>query len=178
MSACREWKEQLLELAARGPEAANDPGAASRRLEAHLQTCAGCAAALAEFRGGAARLSAAFPALADGAAPNEGFEARVFVRISAHKGAGPVASYVKVWRHSFRMRLAVAGALCALVIAALVWPSVKKLWQGREPVVSISEWRSPTDSLLRTPGQELLQSGPKVGDFYFSLRPVSKKERK
>ena len=53
-------------------------------------------------------------------------------------------------------RLAFA-ALLLVVVAVSVIPIIRR---HRTPQISISEWRAPTDFLLKTPGQELLTSVP------------------
>jgi anti-sigma-K factor RskA len=184
MNACREWKGQLLEYATLGVSAdeaaaGKERDAEAKRLEAHIKGCAGCAAALAELRARAARIDTAIPSLAQGAELREGFEARVFARIAAGEASGNAASLRTYSWGGWRTRLAAAGVVCAVVIAAVVWPQVKKWWHiGEEPAMSISTWRSPTESLLRTPGMELLRSAPKVGEVYFSLQQVSRKVKK
>jgi hypothetical protein len=197
MNACREWKDQVLEFAvegfaANGAEAERvgasiERGAEARRLEAHIKGCASCAAALAEMRARAARIDLALPKLAEGAELQEGFEARVIAQIGSRKAArisaghasGNAASRRSNWLSGWRMRLAAAGVVCAVVIAAVVWPQVKKRWHiGEEPAVSISTWRSPTESLLQTPGRELLQSGPKLGEVYFPVETPARRVNK
>jgi hypothetical protein len=181
MNACREWKDKLLEYAVLegATGATKEFGADACALEAHIKGCAVCAAALGELRARTARIDAALPQIADGAKLQEGFEARVFARIAGGDAGGNSAARYTNWLSGWRMRLAMAGAVCAVVIAAVVWPQVKKIWHiGEEPVMSISTWRSPTESLLRTPGQELLRSGPKVGEVYFSLGQFPKEVKK
>lgn len=186
MSACREWKNEMLELAAGESDVTRESGAESPRLEAHIKGCAGCASAMTELRAQAARLDAALPRVADGAELRDGFETRVFARIAAGETQGSAAhvggnSWGAPWWSGWRIRLAAAGVVCTVVVATVVWPQVKKYWHIGEPVVSITEWRSPTDSLLQTPGQELLRSTPKLGQVYFRVeektsRTESKKD--
>jgi anti-sigma-K factor RskA len=175
MNACREWKSDLLEYAA---GTANDRGTGSSGVEAHIKGCAVCAAALAGLREQAVRLDTALPGIAEGAELREGFEARVFARIAAGDASAKESRLNANWLSGWRMRLAVAGMVCA-VVASVMWPTVKKRWHiGEEPAFSISTWRSPTDSLLRTPGQELMQGTPKLGEVYFSMGQVSKEVKK
>jgi hypothetical protein len=175
MSACTEWKGEVFDSAMRDEfavaatvisnEAGLDRGAKARRLESHLKGCAECSALFADLRARTARVDAALPKLADAGEVSEGFEARVFGRIAARQMESR-----KMWWSGWGMRLATAGVVCAVVAALVMWPQMKKLWRVREaPTISISKWRSPTESLLRTPGQELLERGPKVGDVYLPL---------
>ncbi len=193
MMACKEWKERLLEYAALefadggpetgGVETAKERSVDARRVEAHIKGCAGCAAALAEMRKRAVRIDSALPRIAEGEELNEGFEARVFARIAAGEGArrsNPGNAWSgSAWLTVWRIRLAAAGVVCAVAVAAVVWPTIKKKWHiGEEPAFSISTWRSPTDGLLRTPGRELLQSGPKLGEVYFPVGTAARQVNK
>jgi hypothetical protein len=171
MSACTEWKGKILEFVVKEKYAETDTTsdaeriANAGRLELHLKGCAECAALFADLRARAERVDAALPMLADAAELREGFEARVLARIADQEMASR-----RVWWSGWGMRLATAGVVCGVVVGAVTWPQIKKLWQVRPaPEVSITTWRSPTESLLRTPGRELLERGPKVGDVYLPL---------
>jgi len=68
-------------------------------------------------------------------------------------------------------RLAAAVAGLATTIAAVVWllPGVHVAREGADRAreqagVSITSWKPATDFLLETPGRELLQSVPAIGD--------------
>jgi hypothetical protein len=60
---------------------------------------------------------------------------------------------------------AISAALTILiaVIAFSVRPSGRR--ELTCPQVSITEWKSSTDFLLRTPGEEILQTVPRFGDW-------------
>jgi hypothetical protein len=181
MNACKEWKNELVELAAEGAVA--DNADAAQRVEAHINGCSACAATLTELRAQALRLDAGLARIAGGAELRDGFEARVIARIAAGEMQGSDVrergnSWGASWWSGWRMRLAAAGVVCAVVVATVVWPTVKKHWHIGEPEISITQWRSPTDSLLQTPGQDLLRSTPKLGVGYFPLEQVSKEVKK
>jgi len=123
----------------------------------HLETCAECRdeaeraqAALAGF-GESVRAEAGRP---------DGFWAWQRDAILARVAQGTVRT----------RRLAWAGAMVLVILGAVL------LTRPRQPAprspATISEWRSPTDWLLRTPGDALLRSTPRVGDFYFPLEPA------
>ena len=61
--------------------------------------------------------------------------------------------------------VAVAAGLAAMI--AVVVMSIPR--SGRRnigsPEISITEWKSSTDFLLRTPGLELLRTVPRIGDW-------------
>ena len=64
-------------------------------------------------------------------------------------------------------RLAWAAAMVVLMLTAAL------LTRPGQPAprtpANISEWRSPTESLLRSPGSDFLSSTPRLGGFYFPL---------
>ena len=163
MKACREWKDRLPDLAL---GALQPPDA--RAVEAHLAGCAACAAALSELRGRAEEIDAAVHQLVQGVQPSLGFRARVLASLETHSASG-------AWRP---WRFAMLGLVSALVVVVAVFlrPSLGKREPSlrqptAKPLTALSAWRSPTDSLLHSSGEELLRVTPRLGDFYFSLEP-------
>ena len=84
--------------------------------------------------------------------------------------AGEFGSFLQRARpRANRMRLSVWGAVAAglAVMIAVVVMSIPR--SGRRtfggPEISITEWKSSTDFLLRTPGLELLQTVPSIGEW-------------
>jgi hypothetical protein len=71
------------------------------------------------------------------------------------------------------LRLAAAGAAVVVVALLSAWLVAQKV-PAPSPspgaVPSIVEWRSPTDFLLRTPGQEILRQPPALGRG-FAIEP-------
>lgn len=63
-----------------------------------------------------------------------------------------------------RLRLAFAGALMLLIAATIVIVNLPSDTPPAAASIPIAEWKAPTDFLLLTPGQELLQSAPRFGD--------------
>ena len=65
------------------------------------------------------------------------------------------------------------AAVAVVLLAAVFLPPLAERWaaltERRQTSVSLSEWRSPTESLLRAPAHELMQSAPRLGEFYFPL---------
>jgi len=55
-------------------------------------------------------------------------------------------------------------AAASLVVAALAAVAVLRAPPPPARVVSIEEWRAPTDFLLRTPGREILETVPLIGE--------------
>ena len=116
---------------------------AARGLEQHLQACPVCAAALAELRARRERMDTGLRQLVQSAEPSTDFRARVL------------------------------AAVAALVLFAVLGGPL-----GPQPDLALmaaqelSRWQSPTETLLRSPAEELLQSAPPLGQFYFSLEPI------
>ncbi|MFQ5723929.1 MAG: hypothetical protein ACE5G6_05505 [Terriglobia bacterium] len=169
MSACRDWHDRLLDYTLGAVSVSVDP------VVEHVQHCAGCAATLAEFRARRAQLDAALGQLLEGAEPSPAFRARVLA-------AAETSAMSWLGRPAWVGVLAAAGVL---VLAAVLLPELGERraspTRSRPPsVVALSEWRSPTESLLRSPGGELLWSTPSLGEFYFPLpsaRPGAGEEK-
>jgi anti-sigma factor RsiW len=163
MSPCREWNDRLLDFAL-GDLEPQDAAA----VEAHLAGCAACAAAVGEFQRRAAEISSAVHQIVQGVELPPGFFARVLTRLEAHRALA--------WP---RWRLAVLGAglVTALVLGAISGPFLAQRWPSLrqpapEPAAALSTWQSPTEGLLRSSSEELLQGAPRLGEFYFRLQPV------
>lgn len=151
MNACREWKDRLLDAALGAP--------AEAKLEAHLGACLPCAAALAGWRAQREQMDAALGVLVRGAEPSPDLRTRVLAAAETVPAAGPAQP---AW----------VGALAAVAVVLLAGLLLDQPPGPPRPVTSLSEWQSPTDWLLETPGSEWLRSTPRVGDFYFSLEPA------
>jgi hypothetical protein len=68
----------------------------------------------------------------------------------------------------------IAGAVCAITIMVAVvllqlMPSAPRGITSL-PLASLSQWKSPTDFLLETPGREMLRSVPAIGVWQDSGR--------
>jgi hypothetical protein len=63
----------------------------------------------------------------------------------------------------------IAAAVCLIVIMGAAWWMRGGLYRRRSEagatVASIAGWKSPTDFLLETPGRDLLQSVPTIGQW-------------
>jgi anti-sigma factor RsiW len=163
MSPCREWNDRLLDFAL-GDLEPRDAAA----VEAHLAGCGACAAAVSEFQRRAAEINSAVHQIVQGAELRPGFFARVLARLEARPAPA--------WP---RWRLAVLGAglATALVLGAILGPFLARRWPSLRqpapaPVAALSTWQSPTEGLLRSSGEELLEGAPRLGEFYFRLPSV------
>ena len=164
MSPCREWNDRLLDFAL-GDLEPRDAAA----VEAHLAGCGACAAAVSEFQGRAAEINSAVHQIVQGVELPPGFFARVLARLEARPAAAG-------WRR-WRLAMLGAGLVTALILGAILGPFFAQRWPSLrqpapEPAAALSTWRSPTEGLLRSSGEELLRATPRLGEFYFRLQPV------
>ncbi|MFQ5927595.1 MAG: zf-HC2 domain-containing protein [Terriglobia bacterium] len=157
MSACREWEERLLDSAL---DALN--GSALSEMEEHLESCPGCAAAGVALRRRREQLDTALRQLVPAAEPSPAFRARVLAALEARRA--PRAWYP-----------AQVGVLAAVAIVVLGGVFLGRLSERgtsiTPPAATLSDWRSPTEGLLRSAADEWLQA-PRLGQFYFSLEPA------
>lgn len=159
MNACPHWNDHLLDSALGALHSS-----AVDQLEDHLQQCKVCSAALVELRLRRERLDTALKQFIRGPEPSPAFRTRVLAAVEA-------SSVRTAARPAWVGTLA---AVAVVVLAGVFLPSLAERWASVEQsappaVVALSQWRSPTDSLLRSSADELLQSGPRLGEFYFSL---------
>jgi hypothetical protein len=91
------------------------------------------------------------------------------LRREDHAHAGEFGSFLRARPRANPIRLSVWAAAAAglAVTIAVVVMSVPR--SGRRtigtPEISITEWKSSTDFLLRTPGLELLRTIPSIGEW-------------
>lgn len=163
-NACKEWKDQLLETTL--------TGTTPNGLEEHLQSCADCGAELKELQARRAKLDMLLLMMARDAEPSGDFRARVLAAAESVR-EGKHARPWRVWTF--------AGATAVVVVALMAGLSVMEKnkrvvpQNELEAAQKLAEWRAPSDSLLRTPGQEILNSMPKLGNSYLQL-PVKTNE--
>jgi len=142
MNAHSQWEQSLVDHALGEP--------AGAELQAHLASCPECSAALEELRTRGGVLDSTLRQMA-AQEPRPGGPQRVMARIG--EPAAPI--------HVLRWASATMAATAALV-GLWMWSGY-----GRPPASTLSTWRSPTESLLRSPADPLLKSVPRVGDAYF-----------
>ena len=150
---CSEWKDALLEAALCEKPAPE--------LERHLSGCPACAAGLAQLRARREQLDALLPLAARAPEPSPGFHARV---MHAAESAGrPVRSLWPAWG------LVIAAILLVLFSggSALQWFSKRTSPEAELATATrLAHWRAPSDALLNTPGKEILNSMPRLGEPY------------
>ena len=158
MTACPEWKDRLLDFALEALSAGE-----RSELHRHLESCHGCAAALVELRSRQQQLGAALRGLVQAGEPSPGFQARVLAAVEPRPQA--VAG-----------RAAWIGALAGAAVVVLAGVFLERVEErAAEQILPdltpLSQWRSPTETLLRSPSYESFQSAPRLGEFYYPLEP-------
>jgi anti-sigma factor RsiW len=165
MNACRDWNDCLLDSALGALEPLQ-----ARAVEAHVRTCAACAAALNQFRARAKQIDDALPQLVEEAQPPLGFHVRLLAAIEA---CSQPAS-----QHTRRLHPMATAALLAALALAILLPAPSKRWpagtQFAPASQTLSSWRSPTETLLRCSGDQLLRSTPRLGQFDFDVSAMQK----
>jgi hypothetical protein len=157
-SACEKWKDQLLEAAL--------TGANPQELAEHLQTCAPCAVELRALEARRTRMDTLLPLLARGSQPSADFRARVLAAAEATDKRKRVAR----WRF-WTLAGATATAVTLLLIG-VTWHRQAALRVSKDELAAaqkLAVWRAPSDSLLATPGQEILRTTPKLGESYLHV---------
>jgi hypothetical protein len=160
---CEKWKDQLLETAL--------TGTASADFETHLRSCTICSKELDAARTRKARLDELLPLAARGAEPPVDFRARVLA-VSEAVREGSRARRWRLWT--------LAGATAAIVVLMIgvtIYRRTAPAFPKEELAMAqkLAEWRAPSDGLLRTPGQEMLRTMPRLGKSYLGV-PVKKDE--
>lgn len=162
MNPCHQWSEVLHDFALDAL-----PVSAARALEEHLRLCIPCAAAASDLRQRRLQLDAGLSQLFSAAEPAADFRARV---LAAAEASRPASTWQPAWR------AALAGVALLIMASALFQlPGWRRQAANppQPPAVSLSDWRAPTDGLLAPPSSALLNSGPRLGEFYFPLDSIS-----
>jgi hypothetical protein len=163
-SDCAKWKDRLLEAAL--------TGAAASGLEEHMLKCASCAGELAALRARRERLDALLPLVAQGAEPSPEFRARVLAAAEAASEAKRRRQW-RVWGLAVATAMTVAALTIGLTLHRRAAVTVPKA--DLAAAEKLVEWRAPSDVLLKTPGQEILRTTPRLGETYLRV-PVKKDE--
>ncbi len=148
MIACHEWKDALIDRAL--------GQSSDEALDAHLAACPACAEALRVWRERAAQLDPAIHRLTAGQPGPYGPE-----RILSH--------LAQPSRKPFHGRLAWALPLIIL-LALAVYRLAPKPSRDPLPLTALSTWRSPTESLLRSPADPLLKAVPHFGEGFYPMK--------
>ena len=162
MNACREWNDLLLDAALLGT--------VSTKLESHLQACSPCTKRLGDLRSRCEQMDHAISGLVgDAEAPRE-LQQQVLQAVAA----------ISVKRQWWRPEVAAIAAMALVCCVLLLLIPLRRNGAGaadgqRRASISNSSltWQSPTASLLGPAKNQLLQSPPRLGDFYFPLATTS-----
>jgi hypothetical protein len=161
--ACVRWKDQLLEAAL--------TGAMTKDFEEHLRSCMVCSRELDLVRARRVGLDDLLPLVARGAEPRADFRARVLAAAGTAGGANRARQW-RLWT--------LAGATVAMVVmvigATIYWRAAQTIPDKElAPAQKLAEWRAPSDSLLVTPGQDIMRTMPRLGESYLNV-PVKTDE--
>jgi hypothetical protein len=161
---CGRWKNELLEAALTGTMAPE--------LEQHLASCGECVKTMEVLRERRERLDALLPRVARGAEPPAGLGAKVLA-------AAQVAERQDHVTRRWTWRLVAATATIAAVVTAALVARRFPPRANADPEIAAAErlarWQAPSDTLLETPGYEILRSTPKLGETYLQT-PVRTNE--
>jgi anti-sigma factor RsiW len=148
MKGCPQWEEAIAECALGDPP---QPGFAT-----HLATCPPCENALRESRATAARIDEALHHSAAVEPPLYGPE-RVMAHIHAQSDTRGW------WRWA---AVVAAGLIAAWLIQIGIW-----VRSPAPEVAALSNWRSPTEALMRPPVLAAWTLTPRLGEGFFKLKP-------
>lgn len=162
MNPCPQWRDSLHDFALDAL-----PHSAARAVEDHLRECVPCAASASDLKLRRRQMDAGLAQLFSTAEAPAGFRARI---LAAAEASRPASAWQPAWS------AALAGVALLIVAAALFqmpgWRS-EPANPPQPPTVSLTDWRAPTDGLLPPRLSELLNSGPRLGEFYFPLDSIS-----
>jgi hypothetical protein len=166
MKGCENWNEQLTETALGRPT--------PRDVEEHLASCPACREALNDLRERRRHMDSGLRSLVSTDGPSPAFRDRLTSAIEAQRAP----------RFGWRVPIGAmaAGVAVAVLVMILGRTPNRPAGPGESPGPSlpaarISEWRSPTDVLLRTPADELLKSSPRLGVTFFSIESARPRPR-
>lgn len=161
-NTCTKWKDALLEAAL--GETANE------ELDRHLSLCQECATELKALRARRQQMDALLPLIARTAEPSPNLHAR----ITSAAEAGGKRRLPNLWP-----RWAMAGAVAAIVMTAILVLTLSgkpgltndELSQAQ----ALAQFQAPTDVFLQLPGQEFLNSTPKLGESFMTMTKETSK---
>ena len=148
MTDCQKWKDALIDHALGQP--------ADAALEEHLAACPACAEVLRAWRERAAQMDPA-------------------IRQITTVEPGPYGPERILSRVALRPRRPLYGRLAwVLPLVILLALTFYKLYRPEPraplPLTALSTWRSPTQSLLRSPADPLLKDVPRLGEGFFQMK--------
>lgn len=137
-------------------------GSPTATLEAHLAACAGCAEALEAWRQQAAKMDRGVQQLTAAEPRAQGPE-RVLAQIQ-HPPGKP-----------FYGRIALAALLLSISVVMVLYRPTPPAKVVPFPVMALSTWRSPTESLMHSAADPLLKRVPRLGEKFFETKSTGDK---
>lgn len=166
MKPCDQWRRELADHVLDTP--------ASPALTAHLEKCAACSAARAEWQQRMEQIDAGIRKLA-ASEPSADSATRVMAEVRSRRQR-------PLW---LLERNTAAAVLAGLIIVAA---SGTYIWKAHEQhretqrllsaSAAIASWESPTQGLLRSPTNSWLKSVPRLGGFFYELKASELKKEK
>ncbi len=165
MNSCSEFRDSLLDHALGLPRTSD--------VESHLAGCKACARALERWRSQVRQIDSGVRRLV-------AIEPSPFLvpSVLAKANASPsLALWPRRWKVAFASLALIAVACLAGVTAH------RAIEKRREAQVisiarSLSRWKSPTESLLRSPVDPLLKNLPRLGESFFEVKTEFKPLRR
>jgi hypothetical protein len=158
MKGCENWKEYLTEVALGLPVPPD--------VEEHLASCAVCREALTALRERSRQMDSVLRSLVCTEGPSPAFRDRLTSAIEARRAS----------RFGWRVPIGAIAAGVAVAVLVIILGRAVNRRSGPEDspapppaAARISEWRSPTDALLRTAADEFLKLSPRFGVAYFPI---------
>ena len=151
-------------------------GADQQEFDQHIETCASCRREVQALRSdlGLLALSTA------GARPPARSKDRLMRAIAAEPRGVQARAPQAVPRRGLSWALIPAViALGLLVAVGNLWRQNSALRAAQQELAAaqkLSQWRAPSDTLLTTPGSEMLRSVPRIGQTYLSVPAKSSQE--
>jgi hypothetical protein len=166
MSACKKWHEELTEHAL--------GGAASPALTAHLDRCAACSATLGAWRARVRQIDAGLRQLA-ASEPSPPAASRMLAEIRLSQ---PERFLGFGWKTVAAAVMGVTILLASVSHFLAVQERRQQTEKTLAAAAALARWRSPTQGLLRSPTDQWTGSVPRLGEYFYELKPGTPKPRK
>jgi hypothetical protein len=161
MSACKRWQESLVDHALGEPPSAE--------LQAHFSSCRECSSALESLRNRARQIDDGVCAAVTVEPPPQ-LEHRILLAASAHRSPA-------LWRWSAAAVVLLAATAAATLVVRhdIGRRQAQERQQLLASAAALSEWRSPTASLLVSPSRLWLGGVPQLGRLFFEMKPLEER---
>lgn len=157
MNPCSAFRDSLLDHALGLPRTSG--------LESHLADCKACSYALERWRAQAGLIDSGVRRLV-AVEPSPFLTSSVLAKANSSPTLAP---WPMRWKAAFASLALVAGA-CLAGVAAHRAIEKRREAQAIAIAQSLSRWKSPTESLLRSPVDPLLKNLPILGKSFFEVK--------